>query len=100
MNESPPVILLGGGPIAVSVARSLGEKGIPVHALGDSEWDTVGASRHCSSFVHIPRDKLQERYMEWLSRRAVGEAVIFPCDDDSLEMLARHRGELEGMGYR
>jgi D-aspartate ligase len=84
----------------VSVARSLGEHGIPVHALGDAEWDTVGHSRYCSSFVHVPPDNLQERYLEWLARRALGEAVIFPCDDESLEMLARRRGELENLGYR
>lgn len=100
MSTSPPVILLGGGRIAVSVARSLGEHGVPVHALGDAEWDTVGHSRHCSSFVQIPPDNLQERYLDWLKRRELGEAVIFPCDDESLEMLARHRSEVESWGYR
>jgi D-aspartate ligase len=99
MSTSPPVILLGGGPIAVSVARSLGEHDVRVHALGDPEWDTVGHSRHCSSFVPIPRDNVQERYLDWLSRRPVGEAIIFPCSDDSLEMVARRRAELEGLGY-
>jgi D-aspartate ligase len=95
-----PVILLGGGNVAVSVARSLGERGTEVHALGDAEWDTVGQSRHCASFVHVGHEQLQERYLEWLSVCRLGEAVVFPCDDESLELVARSRRELQELGYR
>ena len=31
---SPPAIILGGGGTALPVARSLGDAGIPVYALG------------------------------------------------------------------
>lgn len=99
VSTSPPAILLGGGAIAVSVARSLGEAGLHVHALGDAEWDTVGHSRHCASFADIGHENLQERYLEWLSKRSLGEAVVFPCDDESLAMIARRRHELEALGY-
>ncbi len=100
MNDSPPVILLGGGTVAVSVARSLGEHGIEVHALGDAEWDTVGHSRFCASFVNVGHGHAQERYLEWLAARPLGEAVVFPCHDESLELVARKRSELEALGYR
>jgi D-aspartate ligase len=100
VSTSLPVILLGGGTVAVSVARSLGEHDIPVHALGDQEWDTVGHSRYCRSFVHIGSKNLQERYLQWLGRRPLGEAALFPCDDESLELIARHRDELVSLGYR
>jgi predicted ATP-grasp superfamily ATP-dependent carboligase len=33
ISESPPVILLDGGVVSLSVARSLGNKGIPVYSL-------------------------------------------------------------------
>lgn len=95
-----PAILLGGGNVAVSVARSLGERGIAVHALGDAEWDTVGHSRYCTSFTHIGHHALQEQYLAWLAARYVGEAVVFPCDDESLELVARRRRELEELAYR
>lgn len=99
MSQTPPVIILGGGAIAISVARSLGQAGIRVHALGSAGWDTVGSSRYCRSFVDVGHESLQERYLEWLSGRFQGEAVLFPCDDESLELVARRRAELEGLGY-
>ncbi len=83
----------------MSVARSLGEAGVPIHALGDAEWDTVGHSRHCASFVDVGHERLDERYLEWLAGRHVGKAVVFPCDDESLELVARRRAELQELGY-
>jgi predicted ATP-grasp superfamily ATP-dependent carboligase len=94
------VILLGGGPIAVSVARSLGKFGIPVHAVGNAEWDTVGHSRYCASFTHVPHENRPQQYFGQLAQRRWGEAAIFPCDDHSLELVARRRAELVGLGYR
>lgn len=100
VSSNLPVVLLGGGAIAVSLARSLGEAGIRVIALGDLAWDSVGSSRHCEQFVHVGSKELEGRYLEWLSRPPVGEAVLFPCDDESLELVARRRAELEQLGYR
>lgn len=100
MSNALPVVLLGGGHIAVSVTRSLGEHGIAVHALGDGEWDTVGQSRYCTSFWHVGHEELDSRYMHWLSARPVGDAVVFPCDDESLELVARRRRDIEELGYR
>ncbi len=84
----------------MSVARSLGQAEIPVIALGHREWDPVGYSRFCDSFVHVGSKDLEGRYLQWLTKRSVGEAVIFACSDESLELLARRRSELERLGYR
>lgn len=95
-----PAILLGGGAIAVSAARSLGEAGIPVHAIGDRAWDTVGYSRYCGSFTHVGSREIERLYVDWLAGRPVGEAALLPCSDESLELVARRRDELVSLGYR
>jgi predicted ATP-grasp superfamily ATP-dependent carboligase len=92
----PPALLLGGGSIAVSVARSLGRLGVEVHATGDLVWDVVRHSRYCTSFTELGSG-MEER-LEWLERGPRG-AVLLPCDDDGLELVARHRDRLVELGY-
>jgi predicted ATP-grasp superfamily ATP-dependent carboligase len=95
----PPCVLLGGEAIAVSAARSLGASGVRVHALGD-ERDPVRASRHCHEFVAVgSKEGVIERYLDWLEHDGPRGAVILPCDDYGVEMIARHRARLEGWGY-
>ncbi len=95
----PAALLLGGDHMAVSAARSLAALEIDVHAAGD-DLDPVQASRACASFALIPRAKgMSERYLEWLEEGPRG-AVLLPCDDESLEVVARNRPLLEGWGYR
>jgi predicted ATP-grasp superfamily ATP-dependent carboligase len=94
-KRSVPLILLGGGIIAVSVARSVGSSQTPVWALGDTGSDVVNHSRFCSSFVDLGGGEgVQERWLEWLCNRPLGEAVVFPCCDDGLELVSNHRATL------
>jgi D-aspartate ligase len=94
----PPALLMGGEFSTVSAARSLAAMGVTVHAVGDRR-DPVRVSRACSAFYEIPNGpRLTERYLEWLEHGPRG-AVILPCDDESLELVARHRAQLEEWGY-
>jgi len=96
-----PAVLLGGGIIAVSVARGLGTAGVPTWGLGDARTDLVKHSRFCTSFVDLGSGEgAQERWLEWLCERPIGDAVVLPCCDDGLELVARHRTTLASMGYR
>ena len=93
------MVLLGGGPIAPPVARSLEAAGVDVHALGTAS-DPVRHSRSCREFVHLGAgDGVQERWLEWLTARAGSGAVVLPCNDDALELLARHRERLVALDY-
>src|SRR2546423_9341561 len=96
----PPAVLLGGEAIAGSACRSLGWAGVRVHALGDAR-DPVRRSRWCRDFAAVgSKEGVIERYLEWLeSKGPRGGAVILPCDDYGVEMIARNRGELEEWGY-
>jgi predicted ATP-grasp superfamily ATP-dependent carboligase len=100
VGPPPPALLLGGDQIAVSAARSIAALGADIHAAGDGS-DPVQRSRVCSSYEVIPRAKgLSERYLEWLERDGPRGAVLLPCNDESLEVVACNRTLLEEWGYQ
>jgi D-aspartate ligase len=96
-DNRPPVVLLGGEVTALAAARSLGSAGVRVHSLG-GRWDPVRRSRFCTEFVDLGTDDhVQERWLTWLSRAPAG-AVVLPCCDDGVELVARHRSSLLEFG--
>lgn len=93
----PPAIILGGSSNAVSVARSLGSTGVRVHALGGAT-NAVRWSRHLHEFTAVNPKGVQDRMLDWLAR-GPREGVVLPCDDEALELVARHRATLTALGY-
>jgi D-aspartate ligase len=99
MSSSPPAVILSGGPIAISVARSLGSAGVRVYALGEAPWETVGHSRYCHSFIDLGGGVgIADRWLTWLESGPRG-AVLLPCHDEGLVLVARNRSLLVRMGY-
>lgn len=99
-GAQPPAIILGGGMIAIPAARSLARAGARVIALGTAT-DPAARSRACSEFVALGSGQgVQDRWLEWLSRRRLQGAVLVPCSDDALELTAHHRATLVELGYR
>ncbi len=95
----PGVILLGGAGSALSAARSLAGQA-HVTVLG-AHADAVRVSRSCDQFVDLGRGQgVQERWLNWLARRAAPSEVLLACNDDGLELVATHRAQLKEMGYR
>lgn len=83
----------------MSAARSLARSGVPVHALGHHT-DPVRHSRACRKFTDVgAKAGLLERYLAWLEH-GPGQGVVLPCDDEGVELVCRHRAELERWGYR
>lgn len=83
----------------MSVARSLGRAGVVVHALGQAS-APVRRSRFCATFTDVgagPRP--QERLLERLQGHSQ-PSVLLPCDDEALELVARHRSTLVALGHR
>jgi D-aspartate ligase len=96
-DDRPPAILLGGEVTALAAARSLGSAGVQVYSLG-GRWDPVRRSRFCNEFVDLGTgNHLQERSLEWLTGAPAG-AVVLPCSDDGVELVARHRSSLLEFG--
>ncbi len=96
----PSAVLLGGGPIAVPVARTLGQSGVAVVAFGYED-DPVRHSRYCERFIDLGAGEgVQERWLDYLTGEYVTPGVILPCNDDGLELVARHRATLVRHAHR
>ena len=94
----PPAVILGGNANAVSVARSLGRRGVKVTVLGDQH-DHIRHSRFCTEYVDVGGGPgVADRWLRSLLDRPA-EAVVLPCDDESLTMIARNRASLTRAGY-
>ena len=92
-----PVVLLGGLANSLSVGRSLGARGIPIHCIGD-RFAGLRFSRYCDAFTVVgPGDSI--RYLPPLQQHGPGAGVIIPCGDDGLEFVAQNRQTLVDMGY-
>jgi D-aspartate ligase len=93
----PPVVLLGGEAIALSLARGLATAGVRVCALGHAGLDPARYSRTCE-FGHVSSGAgVKERYFAWLERTKPGRRVVLPCSDDALELVAERRDDLRAL---
>lgn len=98
-GNARPAILLGGDVNAVSVARCLAAHGVRVAAIADpNARSPARRSRAVHEFVDLGRGDVQDRWLDWLARRPE-PAVLLPCSDDGLELVARHRADLEAAGH-
>ena len=93
---TPPVILIGGGANALSVARSLGRDGIKVHVLNHVT-EYVSHSRY-AEWVPLPAgEDFEETWASYLlgpESEQLRGAVLLSCSDVGIELLARHREAL------
>src|SRR5436305_11136603 len=93
---STPVVLIGGGANALSVARSLGGEGIKVYALNHIT-EYVPHSRY-TEWVPLPAgDNFEETWANYLlgpESEHLRGAVLLSCSDVGIELIARHREAL------
>lgn len=97
--ETPPAVVLGGLTNALSVVRSLGRARVEVHAVGSAH-SPVRYSRYCRTFTVMPPDQLADRLPAWLRTEAPAGAVLIPCEDEALELLANRGADLAAAGLR
>ncbi len=88
------MILLGGEAIALSIARSLSPLGIPVFSL-DLPTSYTRHSKFCTWIpLSYPQCDLEPVWLQWLlneGKHNYRSAILFPCCDDGLELIARNR---------
>lgn len=93
----PPAIILGGSANALSIARSLGRRGVTVH-VSVAKGRHALFSRYCAKAYPYGRDvkvaDFWERLLLGSHRAALHGSVIFPCNDEAVTFVARHRIEL------
>jgi predicted ATP-grasp superfamily ATP-dependent carboligase len=95
-----PVIVLGGDTTALSIARSLGRRGVDVYGVGVAAW--VGASRHLTPLPvgGAPGTPPEDAWVELLLGPGIPArlhgAVVLAGSDVGLTAIARHRDALLG----
>jgi predicted ATP-grasp superfamily ATP-dependent carboligase len=96
-QDLPPAIIVGGSANALSATRSLSRAGVSVHALCPR--DTHVRFSRFGRWVPLEYGgEVQPLWLEWLlgdGARALKGAVLFPCSDDGLELLAHHEAALK-----
>jgi len=100
-DENPPAVTFGGEGIAFPVVRSLDRAGVRAYAVGgDPEYNPIAYSRHCAGYTDLgSKEGVVDRWLDWLAGEAPRGAVLMPCNDDSLDLIVRHRATLEELGY-
>lgn len=100
-TKTVPAVVLGGTGAALSITRSLGRAGIPVHVLATESLSVARASRYCASFVTVGSgDGIQSRWLSWLESEAPPGAVVLPTSDEGVELVVRHAERLRALGFR
>ncbi len=97
-HSDPPVVLLGGTTNALSIARSLGPRGVLVLALNDAG-SHVRYSRFARWVPQAEGGDVQQVWLDWLlseGKERYPGAVVLPCCDDGVELVARNRERLAG----
>ena len=93
--------MIGGVVGALSVTRSLARKGIEVHVLSPVMHSPIPHSRFPAACVTFhDKQTIQEDWLAWLAEEGPEGAALLPCDDDSLELIARNRSRLVELGFR
>lgn len=81
----------------LAAARSLGKRGIKVIIAEETIFNPSAFSKYCRKFLRCPNpQKDPDKYYEWLyeSIKKYGCDVLFPMDDDVLNVVMKHREEL------
>lgn len=97
-RELPPVIVFGGNDNALSLARSLGQRSIPVHILNERQTD-VSYSRFARPIrirEDCPFTQAAAEYLLGNGSENLTGSVLLAASDEALETIIDYRSQLSG----
>jgi len=97
-QKKPPVVILGGSSNALSIARSLGKQGVDVY-LSVLNKNCASYTRYAKKVFPIVDKKEAGEFWAELMLGKQGSflhgSVVFPCNDDGIEFVAKYRDQLK-----
>src|SRR5947207_15788130 len=91
-DSQPPAVVIGGGAGALSYARSLGRRRIPI-LLVDAVGGIAGRSRYVQTVTLRSPRQFPEEWVELLSRvgsELPSPGVLLPTNDVLITLVAQH----------
>ena len=98
MDNPNPAIVLGGHIMGLTAIRALAKRNIPTILLYHIPNDFAASSRYLTESIRIPNPEKEEKeFLQVLFDLGseLNDAVIFPCDDEGLMTIAKHKDTLE-----
>lgn len=93
-RRTPAILMGGAGGNALSVARSLGSKGIPVFSLSDAHSVHSRYMRPIKLSAAIPQVEAWLQFLTDPRSENLRGSVLLACSDTGIEFLLQHRDEL------
>lgn len=92
-KHTTPAIVLGMTATGLSIARSLGRKGIPVYGI-DSSLEAGMYSRYCQAKVSPRVQDEEEEFLEFLlqlSKPGNEKPILYVAADEYMSCISKHR---------
>lgn len=89
MTKLPAAIVLGvDTPIGLTIMRELGDRGVPVHAVGRSDRAIGRASRYCTSFFRRPSEAELADWLPQIIATTKAAALLAVSESDLVTLAA------------
>jgi D-aspartate ligase len=96
-SDVPGAVVIGGDYQGLGIARSLGQRGIPICIL-DDEHSISPYSRYATFAIRVPdlrnENKIVETLLNLARRLDLKGWILFPTRDELVAALSRHRSAL------
>lgn len=98
MEQIPAVVTPLDEHMGLDIARSLGQRGIPVYGIDPDPHAVGGKSRYCQLVVCPGPKKSEGDYLQFLvdwGKKLGSKAVLYPVSDDTALLCSRERQILQ-----
>ena len=97
MTETTGALVIGGILNGLSIARSLGRRGVPVWVTTPPNIKLASCSRYTLRTLHWPEEDCEAQVaylLELAERYQLDQWVLFPTSDESAALLSKFHAEL------
>jgi predicted ATP-grasp superfamily ATP-dependent carboligase len=97
-KTTAPAVVVSGSEVSLGVVRDLGSERVPVLAACADKGNSAFRSRYCAARAcadpHYDEPRLIAD-LEAVAAMLPQRPVLFPCDDDSVLAVSRHKARLQ-----